>query len=302
MAAMAFIGVTTSQSMINRLFPLWAKELDLPDAELRGIDLPVDSAPDAYRRVIEAVRDDRVLAGALVTTHKLAVFESAGDVFAELDPDAQRCREISCIVRDGAGLVGYAKDPTTVALALDLLLPDGYFAESGGYVLCLGAGGAGTALALCLLTRELRAGRPQRIVLADVKTERLRAVRALVDGLPGADVDTVALTEPDAADRLLAGMPAGSLIANATGLGKDRPGSPIDDAARFPADAIAWDFNYRGDLQFLRQAGRQPGVRAEDGWDYFLHGWIEHITEIYRRPNSPALFQRLSNIAAPFRP
>src|SRR5882757_685660 len=107
MAAMAFIGVTTGLSMINRLFPLWAKELDLSDAELRGIDLPVDSAPDAYRRVIEAVRDDRMLAGALVTTHKLAVFESAGDLFAELDPDAQRCREISCIVR-GAGLAGYA--------------------------------------------------------------------------------------------------------------------------------------------------------------------------------------------------
>jgi len=54
-------------------------------------------------------------------------------------------------------------------------------------------------------------------------------------------------------------------------------------------------------LEFLRQAGRAPNVRAADGWDYFLHGWLEHITQVYRLPNSPARFQRLADIAAPFR-
>ena len=62
---------------------------------------------------------------------------------------------------------------------------------------------------------------------------------------------------PPAAD-----LPDGSLVVNATGLGKDRPGSPLTDDARFPRDGIAWDFNYRGDLLFLEQAERQREARS----------------------------------------
>lgn len=294
MSAMAFIGVTTGQSTINQLFPLWTAELGLRGAELRGIDLPVDAPADAYRDAVLRVRDNVEYAGALVTTHKLAIFRSSADLFAELAPDARRLREISCIARRPAGLAGYAKDPTTVALALDMLLQLDHFA-AGGHVLCLGAGGAGTALALCLRTRRLKGGQPERIVLADVKADRLAAVAEL--DLPG--VDTVLLDGP--ADALVARMPAGSLIVNATGLGKDRPGSPLGDAVQFPRNAIAWDFNYRGELRFLAQA-RNASVRAVDGWDYFLHGWIEHITQVYSLENSPYVFSQLAEIAAPYRP
>lgn len=294
MSAMGFIGVTTGQSTINRLFPLWAAELGLDDAELRGIDLPVDAPDGVYRDAVLQIRDDVEFAGALITTHKLAVFRSAADLFPELDPDARRLAEISCIGRGPAGLTGYAKDPTTVAHALDMLLPLDYFA-SGAHVLCLGAGGAGTALALCLRTRRPAAGQPERIVLADVKADRLAAVAEL--GLPG--VATVPLD--DGADSLVAAMPTGSLVVNATGLGKDRPGSPLTDAGQFPRDAIAWDFNYRGDLRFLDQA-RNAAVRAVDGWDYFLHGWVEHITQVYGLENSPYVFTKLAELAAPYRP
>ena len=63
---------------------------------------------------------------------------------------------------------------------------------------------------------------------------------------------------PDPADNdaVLAGLGAGALVVNATGLGKDGPGSPLTDRARFPVDAVAWDLNYRGDLVFLQQARR----------------------------------------------
>jgi shikimate 5-dehydrogenase len=254
----------------------------------------VDAPESAYRDAVLRIRDDAEFAGGLVTTHKLAVFRSAADLFAELDADSRRLQEISCIGRGPAGLAGYAKDPTTAALALDMLLPRDYFA-AGGDVLCLGAGGAGTALALCLRTRDLAAGQPERIVLADVKADRLAAVTEL--GLPG--VRTVLLDV--SADALVAAMPAGSLIVNATGLGKDRPGSPLGDSVVFPRDAIAWDFNYRGDLRFLDQA-RNASVRAVDGWDYFLHGWVEHITQVYGRENSPQVFTELAEIAAPYRP
>ena len=55
----------------------------------------------------------------------------------------------------------------------------------------------------------------------------------------------------------MAGLKPSSLVINATGLGKDVPGSPITDAGLFPQQGIAWDLNYRGDLVFLDQARRQ---------------------------------------------
>ncbi len=36
-----FIGVTTGQSTITRLFPFWAAILGLEDARLIGVDLPL---------------------------------------------------------------------------------------------------------------------------------------------------------------------------------------------------------------------------------------------------------------------
>ncbi|MDQ1529923.1 MAG: hypothetical protein QOE37_28, partial [Microbacteriaceae bacterium] len=41
-----FIGVTTGQSSIQRVFPLWARELGLTDAVLQGIDLPLHADPE----------------------------------------------------------------------------------------------------------------------------------------------------------------------------------------------------------------------------------------------------------------
>ena len=94
----------------------------------------------------------------------------------------------------------------------------------------------------------------------------------------------------------------GSLVINATGLGKDAPGSPLTDAARFPERGIAWDLNYRGDLVFLDQARAQASRRAlqvEDGWTYFLHGWTQVIAEVFHIdiPVRGPEFEALSEIA-----
>ncbi len=85
-------------------------------------------------------------------------------------------------------------------------------------------------------------------------------------------------------------------------LGKDAPGSPITDAAVFPEDGLAWDFNYRGDLVFLRQAwSQQPGRRlhVEDGWTYFVIGWLAVIGEVFGRaiPLRGQFFDGLRRIA-----
>jgi shikimate 5-dehydrogenase len=104
-------------------------------------------------------------------------------------------------------------------------------------------------------------------------------------------------------DRIMGRLRPKSLVVNATGLGKDAPGSPITDAAVFPEGGIAWEFNYRGDLLFLRQARAQEEQRhllVEDGWLYFIHGWTRVIAEVFHVdiPVRGPKFDELCRIAA----
>jgi shikimate 5-dehydrogenase len=74
------------------------------------------------------------------------------------------------------------------------------------------------------------------------------------------------------------------LVINATGLGKDAPGSPLSDEAVFPERAVVWDLNYRGNLVFLDQARARETARSlqiEDGWSYFIYGWTRVIAEVF---------------------
>ena len=280
---MEFVGVTTTSSSIMPLFPLWARDLGI-DARLVGRDVPLDAPPEAYREVVERLRDDPDTRGALVTTHKLALLAAARDLFDELDAHAERLGEVSSISKRDGRVVGHAFDPITSGLAIAAFLPDDHFAATGGHVLCLGAGGAGAAIVVNLLERD---DRPERIVVTDTREARLAEVAAL------GDVETA---PAERADALLAALPPDSLVVNATGMGKDRPGSPLSGGARFPDDVVAWELNYRGELDFLRQA-RAQGVRAEDGWLYFLHGWSAVIAEVFDVELTPERFERLRRTA-----
>jgi len=102
----------------------------------------------------------------------------------------------------------------------------------------------------------------------------------------------------------MAALPPGSMVINATGMGKDRPGSPITDDGLFPLNGIAWELNYRGKLDFMHQALRQSesrGVKVEDGWVYFLHGWSQVVAEVFDVTLTPALFAELDRAAASIR-
>ena len=167
----------------------------------------------------------------------------------------------------------------------------------------LGAGGAGTALTWCLVREERGAERPNRLVVTDRDGDRLQHL-AEIAARVGADVplELVQVASTDQTDAVLATQPAGSLVVNATGLGKDLPGSPIGEDALLPQDAIAWDLNYRGDLGFLDTALRQSGersIRVEDGWTYFVHGWLQAVKEVFQVdvPTSGPEFDRLSDLA-----
>ena len=237
--------------------------------------------------------------GALVTTHKMNVFAAASDLFDELDPFAVSCSEISSISKRGDRLIGRAKDPLTVDLALNDFLPTDHFARTGAEVVILGAGGSGTALSWALAER---ADAPAKITVTardDDKLDHLREVHRQ-HGTPEGLITYVRTDTVQDAAAIVAAAPAGSLIVNATGLGKDRPGSPLPDDVVFPTDAWVWEFNYRGSLEFLHQARGQQAERALhviDGWRYFIHGWSQVVADVFEIDLTPEIVERLAEAA-----
>jgi shikimate 5-dehydrogenase len=305
--AMYFVGVTATRSSINRIFPLWAKALGLGEARLVPVDLPPRAGSAALRGAIEAIASDDAVRGALVTTHKIDVFQACRDLFDELSADAEALGEVSCITKQDGRFRGLALDRITSGLAADAIVPGGHWRERDAELLLLGSGGSATAL-LCHYGRAVPGVTgPRRVVATSRSPERLANLRT-VHGRLGHTVplETIPAVDIDANDAALASMAPGSLIVNATGLGKDAPGSPISDAAAFPEHGIAWDFNYRGDLRFLDQARRQERQRQlqlEDGWSYFLHGWTRHIAAVFGIDPSVVAdrFSQLAGIAGTVR-
>jgi shikimate dehydrogenase len=301
--AFAFIGVTASASSINRVFPRWARILDLEHVRFEPLDLPLDSHVESYRRVVQAIRDDAAHRGALVTTHKVRLLHAGRDLFDAFDQYAEACDEVSCISKRDGRLIGHAKDPITSGRALEDLLPPDHFRATGGEVVCLGAGGAGLAIAVYLATRRPHADRPGRVTLVDRDGERLRWCRSALDAFADVDcaLEFVATTDPTHTDEVIAAAAPGTLIINATGMGKDRPGSPVGGAVLFPEHSVVWDLNYRGELEFLQQARAQAATRSltvEDGWRYFIHGWSEVIAEVFDVELTPRILRELSDEAA----
>ena len=303
--AICFVGVTASRSSINQVFPRWARALGLDRTVLTPLDLPIDTPPETYREVLLDIRDDPYCRGALVTTHKVRLLAAGWDLFDELDDDAQLLGEVSCISKRDGLLIGSAKDPTTSGRALRAFVPAGHFARTGGDVLCLGAGGAGLAIAVYLQARASSTDRPSRLVLVSRSRGRLEACRAALKEVGvAASVAFVRNADPTKNDELLRRLPAGSLVINATGMGKDRPGSPITDGATFPEEGLAWELNYRGELQFLQQARRQADERSlcvEDGWRYFVYGWSAVIADVCGLSIDEEMLQRLSDEATAVR-
>jgi shikimate dehydrogenase len=298
MRRLYFVGVSTAGSSIMTIFPAWARALGL-NAEIRGLDLPLNAPPAQLRAAVDTIRTDPDVAGALVTTHKAGVYDAAGTSFDELDDAARLCHEVSCIAVRSGRLLGWAKDPITSRQAYTQLLGPEPWRDGVGDVVCLGAGGAGLALAVAVLG-EIH--QPRRLVLTDRDARRLELAREVVSRLPGrAEVELRHTTSAAHNDEVVASAAPGSLVVNATGMGKDSPGSPVDDAVVFPRGAVAWDMNYRGELDFLRQARAQEwerGLTVADGWRYFLHGWTEVISEVFEVPLDAALFAHLADVAA----
>jgi shikimate 5-dehydrogenase len=298
-----FIGVSTARSSIQRVFPLWAAALGLDNARLQGIDLPVHAPADQYRRVVDFIARDPLSMGALVTTHKLDLFAATSDRFDEVDSLARMMGETSCISKRGVRLRCHAKDPISGGLALEAFVPPGHWAQTGAEVLSFGAGGSTIAISWYLSRAERGSDIPSAFTTTNRSAARLDHIRTVHSEWRAPTDFRYALT-PAASDNdcVLSRLPPGSLVINATGLGKDAPGSPVSDAGAFPMNGFAWDLNYRGDLVFLDQARSQRdrlGLLVEDGWTYFLHGWTQVMMEVFDIP-VPAtgpIFEHLSSLA-----
>lgn len=300
---MYFIGVTTGESSINRIFPEWARHLALGDCQLRGIDFKLHDESARYRAAVDFIKRDPLSLGALVTTHKIDLCTACWDQFDVLEPLSASMGEVSSIYKRGGLLHARAADPWTVGYSLDSFLPASHW-RSGAEVLILGAGGSAVALCWHLMKADYGPSRPAHIHVANRTAPRLEHLRELHSSWR----TPVPLTcrhvpSPAIADEIVNRLPPGSLVVNATGLGKDAPGSPLTDATVFPEDGVAWEFNYRGDLIFLKQARAQAAKRRlkiEDGWTYFIHGWTRVIADVFDReiPTCGPVFDQLSRIAA----
>jgi len=298
-----FIGVTTGSSSIMKVFPKWSEALGI-EAGIKGIDFPPNDSPEKFREVVRFIKNDPKSLGALVTTHKINLFKSCRDLFDKIDPYTEILDEVSSISKSGRTLIGHAKDPITSGLSLEAIVDDEYWQRSGGQLLLLGAGGSSLSLTLYLHEKALKGGDvPSKIIVNNRSTKRLEEMQAIHKKIDMQIPVSYHLTpDPWDNDKIVGTLTTGSMVVNATGLGKDRPGSPLTDAVVFPENGIAWDFNYRGDLVFLDQANDQKAgqnLTIENGWVYFIYGWTRVIAEVFHIdiPTSGPELDRLSRIA-----
>jgi shikimate 5-dehydrogenase len=164
----------------------------------------------------------------------------------------------------------------------------------------LGAGGSSLAMSMYFSRAERGGNVPKRVTIANRSLPRLGAAKVALDKL-GSKLDFRLVHSPTPADndKLVFALPPYSLIVNATGLGKDAPGSPTTDAVSFPRDSLVWEINYRGDLVFMEQAIAQAenkNLWVEDGWNYFIHGWTQVIAEVFHIKIDAATLSKLSDM------
>jgi len=301
-----FVGVTTSKSSIMRIFPRWMATISRPEIVIEGIDHSIHDDPEAYRATVAQMKYDPLSLGALVTTHKIDLLVATRDMFDGLHSSAQLTGEVSSISKRGSQLWGHAKDPLTSGLSMDAFLGISYFQRTGGDFLCFGAGGSGKAMALHLINKKDAGDRPKRFVVVNRSLGRLVEMQKMVESLQtDIEFEYIQNNDPKVNDEIMARMPDGTIVVNATGMGKDTPGSPVTDAGLFPRNGIAWEINYRGDLDFWHQAMAQKESRnlfIEDGWLYFLHGWTQVIAEVLHIDIECQLFSQLAEVAEELRP
>jgi len=298
-----FIGVTTGKSSIMKVFPKWAQYLGLGDVDIKGIDCQVHDKPDNYYKIVSFIKADPLSLGSLVTTHKMDLLEASKELFDYLDPYAELLGEISSISKRKEEFRGHAKDPITSGLAMESFIAPGYWHDTGAEMCILGAGGSSLALTCYIMKQKKREEWPSKIIVTNRSEGRLKHMKEIHEKInPGIPIEYILAQNANINDEVVNSLKPGSLVVNATGLGKDQEGSPLTERVSFPDHGLVWEFNYRGNLVFLDQARdqeKEKSLTIEDGWIYFIHGWTRVIAEVFdiEIPTSGPVFEELCKIA-----
>jgi shikimate dehydrogenase len=302
-----FVGLDTGGSLVHAVFDRWAAVLGQPWT-LRGVDLRPDTSAGTYRQMILTMRDNPAVYGAVVTAHKLRLYRACGSALTRRDRLVDLTHEINALTTIDGTVTGDARDAVSLTHVLPAVPRHGTAEHLDDLnVLCLGSGGAATALVLALhldtAAGRLRADPPAHTTFTDTDQSALDALRGVAQraGIDPERLSYAHVRHRTDNDALVASLPAPALVINATGLGKDAAGSPFTGDASLRPGMVAWDFNYRGDLTFLQQA-RAAGATVVDGWDYFVAGWAGGLTAIAGIPFTGDLLNQLSRAAAPHRP
>jgi len=298
-----YIGVSTTKSSIMRVFPKWAEYLGIGGTQIVGIDCKIHDDPKVYRRIVEFIKNDNSSLGALVTSHKIDLFKATKDLFDHYGAYTNLLGELSCISKRNGELWAHAKDPITSGLSYEAFIPKDHWKKSKGEICIMGAGGASLALTTYLIETMSKTEWPEKIHVTNRSKSRLETMKNIHSRInPGIKFEYHYCPIPEDNDEIVGNLNQYSLVINGTGAGKDFPGSPLSNAVEFPVNGFAWDYNFRGDLMFLKQARAQEKAKklhVEDGWVYFLHGWLRVIAEVFHLdiPTSGPKFKKLSKIA-----
>jgi len=296
-----FIGITTTKSSIMKLFGLWMEELGFGEIKIYPCDLKIHDYPQNYRQAVARIKYDEGCYGALVTTHKMDLYAAAKEMFGYFDPYAVLLDEISCISKNRGRLEGHAKDPLTSGASYDSFITRGYYKNTGAHVLIFGAGGSSIATILHLINKKDKSDRPEKIIVINRSQPRLTHLEEVLKKVKTSiRIETICSSDPIFNDNVMESLPENSIVINATGMGKDIPGSPLTNNGLFPKNGWAWEFNYRGELDFMHQAEKQQksrGVKIEDGWIYFINGWAQVIFQALHIEMTPEIFGKLEKIA-----
>ena len=298
-----YIGVTTTQSSIMKVFPKWADYLGIGGTPIVGVNCKIHDDPEIYRKVVGFIKHDENSLGALVTSHKLDLYEAAKNYFDKVGSYTHLLGELSCISKRDGKLCAHAKDPITSGLSYEAFIPKNHWKNTGGEICIMGAGGASLALTTYFKETLEKENYPSKIFVNNRSTPRLDSMKKIHEQIDfKIPIEYVHCPKPEDNDKIVNDLKPHSLVINGTGAGKDFPGSPLTDAAQFPVNGFAWDYNFRGDLIFLKQARAQEiekNLHVENGWVYFLHGWQRVIAEVFHLdiPTSGPEFEELSKIA-----
>jgi shikimate 5-dehydrogenase len=297
---MYFIGVTTTQSIINQIFPLWMEVLNY-NMGLECVDISMNADANVYRRYVSEIKKSKSILGALVTTHKIPIYENAKDLFDSLEDSSQKFKEIGCIYKRHNDLIGEATDILTVKVAFDNIWVERGYKNTNDVQICvLGCGGAGVALSYVLLSSSYK--NIKKIIMVDINSERIEQAKTVLKPFDiDMKLDYHLSTGISYNDNIVNSLTENAFIINATGVGKDLPGSPVSENVCFPKNCCVWEYNYRGDLKLLeiaKQQGKCNNINIYDGFNYFLYGWSTVISRILNITIDSSLFNILAEKAA----